>query len=105
MRHQADSQELLISDQEILQAISSYVALGSIEEARSVYAEAQCGNRIAQFIVGNALLATNRFTVGRAWLRLSAQQGFSPALQRLGIGAGEVRGADLLSRTFVGSLR
>lgn len=104
MRRKADAHELLISDQEILQAISTYVALNDLEEARSVYEEAQRGNRIAQFIVGNALLTTNHVAVARAWLRLSAHQGFSPALQRLEVG-GEVRGAGLLGRTFVSGLR
>jgi hypothetical protein len=75
--------QLIIPDDDILQAISDYVPLDDVEEGRAVYAEAQCGNKVAEFIIGMALLKANRKEAARTWLGLSAEQGFGPAIQHL----------------------
>lgn len=57
------------------------------EEADAIYAEAKAGSAVAQFILGMALLRRSR-SEGKAWLLLSAEQGFGPAQHHLGQEAG-----------------
>lgn len=66
------------SSQQLLSAVSNYVALGS-DEAGRICEEAQSGNRVAQYIVGVALLRENCATAAEGWLHLSANQGYEPA--------------------------
>lgn len=75
--------KLIITDDEILRAITAHVGLDDWLEARSVYVEAQKGNMVAQFIVDLALQKAGRDEVAQAWLSLSAEQGFGPAKQHL----------------------
>lgn len=69
-----------MSYQRLLAAVVEFVALDSFEEARPVCDEAQMGNKAAQYIVGMALLKTDR-RAAEAWLEMSAQQGYAPALR------------------------
>ncbi len=69
-----------MSYQRLLAAVVEHVALDSFEEARPICDEAQMGNKVAQYIVGMALLKTDR-RAAEAWLEMSAQQGYVPALQ------------------------
>ena len=74
-----DLKKLITPNEVILQAISNYVSLDSLEEARSIHQEATKGNKVAQFIVGVSLQKMGRREAGDAWLNLSANQGFAPA--------------------------
>jgi hypothetical protein len=73
--------------EEAITAVRSYMGFDTREEADAIYAEAKDGSAVAQFIVGMALLLRSR-SVGKAWLRLSAEQGFGPARDHLGKEAG-----------------
>lgn len=70
---------LITSDEEILRAVFNHVGLESMEEARPIYAEARKGNKVAQFIVGIALVKAGREEAAQIWLDSSAAQGFEPA--------------------------
>lgn len=63
---------------EVIMAIKNHIGLDTREEAGAIYGEAQNGSRVAQFIVGMALLKSGR-PGARDWLRLSAEQDFGPA--------------------------
>jgi hypothetical protein len=75
--------KLIIPEEEILQAITHHVSLDAIDEARSIYQEALLGNKVAEFIVGMALMKTDHKELGEAWLGLSADKGFEPAIEHL----------------------
>lgn len=75
--------KLIVPHEEILKAVAQYVPLDDLEEARSVYTEAQRGNKVAEFIVGMALLKAHHKDAAEGWLGLSAEQGFEPAKQHL----------------------
>lgn len=72
---------------EAIAAIKNYMALDTSEEASAIYTEAKDGSAVAQFIVGMALLRIARKDA-TAWLRLSADQNFTPAQHSLGKEAG-----------------
>ncbi len=67
---------------ETVVAIRTYIGLESRAEASAIYAEAQSGNRVAQFIVGMALQKSGG-PGAEDWLRLSADQDFEPAQNHL----------------------
>jgi hypothetical protein len=86
VKHKSGQRRLrdgIIPEEAILRAVAEYVPLDCFEEARSLYYEAQSGNKVAQFIVGMALRKQNYAEVGETWLQLSADQGFDPARQQL----------------------
>ena len=74
--------KVVLPTKEIVAAVTHYGALDD-EEAGAICEEARGGNRVAQFIVGMALLSTTHRESANTWLRLSAQQGFGPARQEL----------------------
>jgi hypothetical protein len=63
------------------------MAFDTREEASAIYKEATNGSAVGQFIVGMALLRRGR-SEGKAWLHMSAEQGFRPAKDHLGKEAG-----------------
>lgn len=74
---------LIAPEEEILKAVLNHVALNDLEEARSIYYEAQRGNKVAQFIVAMSLLKAGREESAEVWFQSSAAQGFEPAKQHL----------------------
>ena len=66
------------SSQQLLSAVINYVALDS-DEAMRICEEARSGNKVAQYIVGVALLRESEATAAEKWLHLSANQGYEPA--------------------------
>jgi len=75
------------NQEEEITAVKNYMCFDSRDEADAIYAQAQNGNPVAQFIVGMALQSSGR-PEANAWLRLSAEQGFGPAQHHLGEEAG-----------------
>lgn len=77
------SDRLIVPEQDILNAVVEYTLFDDREDARSIYDEAQRGNAVAQYIVGMSLVTAGYRGIGEAWLKLSAQQGFRPAEEKL----------------------
>lgn len=67
-----------ICSQFLLSAVMNYVGFDS-EDAIRICEEAQLGNKVAQYILGIALLRVDRLADSEQWLHLSAEQGYEPA--------------------------
>ena len=75
-------EKVVLPDELIVNAVTAYVCVQRAE-GRAVYDEARGGNKIAEYIVGMALLKAEYSEFGQAWLKLSADLGFEPAAQEL----------------------
>jgi len=73
-------QATMTSYQQLLSAITDYIGLDTVEDSRQLCEEAQVGNKVAQYIVGMALAKVDELDSER-WLRMSALQGYEPAIQ------------------------
>ena len=72
---------VVLSNEEIAEAIMQYSSFNR-EEGCAICREARRGNRVAQCIVGMALLKAHH-SAAKDWLQLSAEQDFEPAKRQL----------------------
>lgn len=74
--------KVVLPTEDVVAAVTQHTSLDN-EEGNAICEEARRGNKVAQYIVGMALLKAEHPESARAWLQASAEQGFEPAQKYL----------------------